>query len=259
MALIKMNFVSQKLKRSVDINVILPIDKYIHEEKTISDKPFRTMYLLHGIYGDCNDWINFTSIRQFAENKNIAVVMPSAENRFYVDNEYTGEMYGEFIGEELVELTRKTFNLSHERDDTIIAGLSMGGYGALVNGLRFRETFGHICGLSSALIIDDILNGSKPILDVPDEKRYYEVLFGDLSKLKDSQKNYKKLIEDTNNLPSIYLCIGRNDFLIEQNRDFVELLKSKDIEFTYLEDRGSHSWDFWNRNILRYINHLNKE
>ena len=60
--------------------------------------------------------------------------MPSGDNKFYIDNPDSGEMYGSFIGKELIEFTRKTFPLSQKREDTFIAGLSMGGYGALVNG-----------------------------------------------------------------------------------------------------------------------------
>lgn len=49
--------------------------------------------------------------------------MPSGENRFYLDDEKSGELYGEFIGKELVEFTRKLFPLSDKREDTFIAGL----------------------------------------------------------------------------------------------------------------------------------------
>lgn len=78
--------------------------------------------------------------------------MPSGENRFYLDDEKSGELYGEFIGKELVEFTRKLFPLSDKREDTFIAGLSMGGYGAIRNGLKYAENFGCVIGLSAALV-----------------------------------------------------------------------------------------------------------
>ena len=84
--------------------------------------------------------------------------MPSGENKFYVNNEYTCERFSDFIGEELVEVTRKMFHLSDKKEDTYIAGLSMGGYGAIVNGFKFNNTFGYVAGLSSALILDDVLS-----------------------------------------------------------------------------------------------------
>ena len=71
--------------------------------------------------------------------------MPSGENKFYVDNPVSNEMYGTFIGKELVDFTRRSFPLSRNREDTYIGGLSMGGFGSIVNGLQNPETFGAVC------------------------------------------------------------------------------------------------------------------
>ena len=77
--------------------------------------------------------------------------MPTGENKFYCDSEISGDRYGKFIAEDLVEFTRDTLPLSRKREDTFIGGLSMGGFGSIVNGLRHPETFGCITALSSAL------------------------------------------------------------------------------------------------------------
>ena len=98
--------------------------------------------------------MNGTRIQAWAEANDLAVIMPSGENRFYLDDEKSGELYGEFIGKELVEFTRKLFPLSDKREDTFIAGLSMGGYGAIRNGLKYAENFGCVIGLSAALVHD---------------------------------------------------------------------------------------------------------
>lgn len=73
--------------------------------------------------------------------KNLAVVMPAGENAFYIDQPEMGTMHGKFIGEELVDITRRMFPLSRKREDTYIGGLSMGGFGALRNGLKYHDTF----------------------------------------------------------------------------------------------------------------------
>ena len=99
--------------------------------------PWPTLYLLHGYTGNQVDWLYRSDIEKWAMQHGYAVIMPSGGNSFYLDNETTGERYGVFIGEELVEVTRKMFPLSHKREDTVIAGLSMGGYGAIRNGLRY--------------------------------------------------------------------------------------------------------------------------
>ena len=160
MALIQANFMSRSLLRTVPIQVILPADKFSFSENLPhEEKPFKTLYLLHGIFGNYTDWTANTRIQRWAEEKNLAVVMPSGDNSFYVDHPQSGSIYGSFIGEELVEITRKMFPLSRKREDTFIGGLSMGGYGAVRNGLKYYNTYSHIITLSGAL----------HILETPDE------------------------------------------------------------------------------------------
>ena len=135
MATIQVNFMSKSLMRTVDIQVILPVDKFdFFEAVPPATKPFKTLYLLNGVFGDYHDWIKSTRIALWAEENNLAVVMPAGENMFYVDSPGIGTAYSTFIGKELVEITRKMFPLSSKCEDTFIGGLSMGGYGALYNG-----------------------------------------------------------------------------------------------------------------------------
>lgn len=82
------------------------------------NKPYKTLYLLHGIFGNYSDWVCGTRIQRYAEEHDLAVVMPSGDNAFYVDQPAGGNFYGEFVGRELVELTRRIFPLSHEREDS---------------------------------------------------------------------------------------------------------------------------------------------
>ena len=151
MAIIEVNFISKCLMRVVTFNAIIPVDKFGPQAENAEQKPLKTLYLLHGIFGNYTDWVNGTRIQAWAEANDLAVIMPSGENRFYLDDEKSGELYGEFIGKELVEFTRKLFPLSDKREDTFIAGLSMGGYGAIRNGLKYAENFGCVIGLSAAL------------------------------------------------------------------------------------------------------------
>ena len=70
------------------------------------NKKFKTLYLLHGIFGNYTDWVCGTRIQRWAQDHDLAVIMPSGENKFYVDNENLHEYYSQFIGEELVSITR---------------------------------------------------------------------------------------------------------------------------------------------------------
>ena len=144
MALIQVNYVSAALQRTVPVQVILPVDKLTPDGKLPARKKFKTLYLLHGFLGNYTDWVSGTRIQRWAEERDLCVVMPSGDNAFYVDRPETGNCYGQFIGEELVEMTRRMFPLSRKREDTFIGGLSMGGFGAMMNGLKYHKTFGAV-------------------------------------------------------------------------------------------------------------------
>ena len=80
MALMEVNFFSKALMRPVTMNVILPADKvFFGEETEEENKPFKTLYLLHGVMGNYTDWVTGTCIKRWAEEKNLAVVMPSEQ------------------------------------------------------------------------------------------------------------------------------------------------------------------------------------
>lgn len=264
MALIQVNFMSKTLFRNVTMNVILPVDKITFPGAPIREnKPYKTLYLLHGVFGNYTDWISGSNIQRLAEKNNLAVVMPSGDNSFYVDNPKSQNNYGEFIGKELVEITRKMFPLSNKREDTYIAGLSMGGYGAIRNGLKYNLTFGCIAGLSSALITDNIDRRNNNTKFFLESRNFAEACFGDLSKVAQSDKNpvwiAEKILEENEYIPKIYMACGDKDSLLEANIKFNEKMKSLGIDITFEIGPGGHEWDFWNTYIARVLEWLSLE
>lgn len=261
MALIQANFMSGSLMRTVPVNIILPVDKLAFSgaaQKEVT--AYKTLYLLHGIFGNYTDWVSGTNIQRWAEEKDLAVVMPSGDNMFYIDHRESLNYYGEFIGRELVELTRRTFPLSRRREDTFIAGLSMGGYGAIRNGLKYHDTFGCIAGLSSAMIVDGLEMRTNDTPVTINRRDFAESIFGDLTKVKDSDMNPKWLVEKLKKqqaeFPKMYLACGTEDSLLEANREMRDYLKDAGVDVTYEEGAGGHEWDFWNRYIKKVIDWL---
>ena len=260
MAIIEVNFISKCLMRTVTFNAIIPVDKFGPQAENAEQKPLKTLYLLHGIFGNYTDWVNGTRIQAWAEANDLAVIMPSGENRFYLDDEKSGERYGEFIGKELVEFTRKLFPLSDKREDTFIAGLSMGGYGAIRNGLKYAENFGCVIGLSAALVHDTWkdADNSAPIFTF--RRNYYEAIFGEYDKVKGSDKDPKalllKLKEEGRPVPKMYLCCGTEDGLVTANRDFRDFLNENGVDLTYVEGPGKHDWVFWDTYIKKVLDWL---
>lgn len=264
MAFIQMNFFSQTLMRQVPVNVILPVDKLLFPgAPKREEKPYKTLYLLHGIFGNYTDWIVGTRIQRFAEENDLVVVMPSGDNAFYLDQPVTNNFYGEFIGRELVEMTRKMFPLSHKREDTFIGGLSMGGFGAMRNGLKYHETFGYIVSLSGALFVDELPQKDNDAPMFFQRRDYIESLFGDLDQVLESDKNPKylveKLLEKGAAIPKIYMACGDRDYLLENNKDFANFLKEKGVESIFEIGPGDHEWDFWDTYIKKAIEWLPTE
>lgn len=254
MAYIQLNFMSEALMRTVTVNVILPADKLSPPGAPKEAlKPFKTLYLLNGIMGNHTDWIHATTIQSLAEEKNLAVVMPAGENMFYLDREAVHALYGEYVGKELVEFTRKIFPLSDKREDTFIGGLSMGGYGALRNGLKYSDTFGHIVALSTAMVLYTLEERTEDHPMFMERRSYAQEIFGDFDKVMESDKNpvwlLQKLKESGKEIPKIYQAIGTEDFLLTANRRLHQELAEAGGDITYVEKPGGHEWSFWGSRI----------
>lgn len=144
MALMEVHYYSYALQRKTTLQVVLPVDKFSANGRLGAPQKYKTLYLLHGFHGNSIDWVTGTRIQRWATERNLAVVMPAGDNAFYVDRPESGNCYGEFVGRELVEMTRRMFPLSDKREDTFIGGLSMGGFGAMMNGLKYHKTFGAV-------------------------------------------------------------------------------------------------------------------
>ena len=246
MALIQVNYLSKALFRTVTLQVILPVDRISFETMDYErhTEKFKTLYLLHGLLGNYTDWVSGTRIQRWAEEKNLAVVMPSGDNSFYVNSLTVNNDYGKFIGEELVEVTRRMFPLSEKREDTFIAGLSMGGFGALRNGIKYCDTFGYAVGLSGALHLFE---------ENADNVAGEGQVFGDIKEAVQTDKNPKtalrNALKEGKELPKFYMACGLQDSLLASNRDFHAFLVENGADVTYVEEQGAHEWDFWDRQI----------
>lgn len=259
MALIQVTFTSHSLMRTVPLMVVLPADKF-DRDTLRPERSFPTLYLLHGVFGNCTDWVSGTRIQRWAQERDLAVVMPSGDNRFYVDQPDTADCYGRFIGEELVEITRRMFPLSRRRQDTFIGGLSMGGYGALRNGLKYNRTFGSIAALSTAnvtAVLDSYLDDTDNFLQ---SKAYIQGLFGPLDQVPGSDKDLYALADSLagkrEEQPRIYMACGTDDSLLTVNRNLAQRLKRDGFDLTYREAPGAHEWDFWDSQIKQVLEWL---
>ena len=257
MVLFRGDIKCKSLQRRTSISVILPADNinFLHDTEEIVPKPYRTLYLLHGLYGSDDIFLANTSIQKFAEDHGIAVVLPCGENSFYVDNPRAHAYYGEYVGQELLDITRNIFPLSDKREDTFIAGFSMGGYGAIRNGLKYSHNFSKIGMISAALITDEIVNYQSDD-NVLRSSSFYESVFGNLDEIENSDMDPKYLIENCEDIPDIFMACGVDDFLYGKNVDFHDFLQSRAVEATFVEAPGEHTWEFSEKYIKEFIETL---
>lgn len=255
MAHIQLNFFSDSLRKSTNVLVFIPTtgpDDYLfnkEEQFLLPDKKYQTLYLLHGSYDDYGSWTRNSRIENYAQEKCLAVVMPTVENSAYLDMEY-GEKYQTYISKELPEFLSVILPLSTKKEDTFIAGLSMGGGGAFRFALTFPEKYQAAASLSGALnmkAVDNCAHMDKMPLNymraIYGEKEHCEVI--DLLETAELEK-----------LPPLYMVCGTEDFILPANETFYEKAKEKEIDVIYEKYSGSHSWEFWDmyiRNVLDWM------
>lgn len=253
MAFGQFEFFSESLRRVVSFNILLPNDsplEFINDNENYK-RGLKTLFLLHGYSGNNRDWILESKINEFAIKYNLVVIFPNGDNSFYLDGKGIGSKYGTYVGEELVNYTRRVFGLSNNKEDTYIGGFSMGGFGAIHTALKYNETFSKAFALSSALIINEIKNKDESFSTPIADYYYYESTFGNLNELENSENNPEELIRrlksENKLIPSIFMACGKEDFLIEPNRAFHKYLVNNDVNVYYKEDDGNHNWEFWNK------------
>ena len=256
----RMEFHAQTIMQHANFCFVLPNDVEMEEvrEPRHYERPTKSLVLLHGLTGTDTDWMYGGLAHQLSIQYNLAIFMPTTGNSFYLDRGYAGGNFASFVGEELPAYIRSVFGYCQSREDTMIAGLSMGGYGALRTALAFPETYSACIALSSALRIHALAqhDGESEIMP----RQMVLDIFGDPETLESSDKNpevlVRRLLDEGKPLPRIYMACGTEDMLIGYNRDFRDFLKREGVPCVYEEGPGMHNWFFWNEYLDRGLAEL---
>ena len=248
MALIRLDHTPETVKVSTPLNIILP------DPGKIQGLPIRkrkVLYLLHGLSDDASAWQRYSSIETVANQYGLVVVMPSVGRSFYTDQP-NGQLYFTYLMKELPQYLEDVFGLQPKREDTLLAGLSMGGYGAIKAAFLYPERF-HAVASFSGVVTFDFLQYR------PDDPRNEEIshLFGDLAKLPGSVHDPKvwlqKAASNPSALPKLYVACGKQDDLYPINQMFHATCQQLGIPVDYLEEDGKHDWFFWDRHIKLFL------
>ncbi|NBE79663.1 alpha/beta hydrolase [Micromonospora rubida] len=253
MALIRCDFHSEALGMGTSMTVLLPDPAGsgigLDGSAPVGDPP--VLYLLHGLSDDDTVWTRRTSVERYVAPLGLAVVMPQAGRSFYTDEEH-GKRYWTFLSAELPELCRSFFRLSDRREDTFVAGLSMGGYGAVKWALREPGRFAAAASLSGAL--DFARRRDHPTSPV--DPAVWRPVFGDRH-VPGSDDDTMALLERAgDDLPALYVACGTEDFLFDDNTQFVDTARRSGVSLTVDFSPGAHDWAYWDakiRDVLAWL------
>lgn len=221
----------------------------------VGQPPYPVFYLLHGLSDDASMWLRRTRLEFYAREFPAIIVMPDGYRSFYTNQE-VGLPFAQHIGVELPTFIERTFHARAERSARAIGGLSMGGYGALRIGLGFPERFCSVNSHSGAvgwLRVGDPVSAqrreSTRVL-TPEVIAELKRIFGEnpTGTAHDVRTLATRALA-AGTLPALLLDCGREDFLIEDNRDLHADLDRAQVPHTYREFDGAHTWDYWDLHI----------
>jgi putative tributyrin esterase len=253
MALIRCDFYSEVLELGTSMTVLLPerATAQIGITGHGTGAPPPVLYLLHGLTDDDTAWTRYTSIERYATERGLAVVMPQVHRSFYADEVHGGRFWT-FLSEELPAVVSSFFRVSTRREDTFVAGLSMGGYGAFKWALREPARFAAAASLSGALDLAYLSQWDKrphvtalvarvfagrPVAGTDDDLLHLIAAAGD-------------------DLPSLLLRCGTEDHLVAQNERFLAACRRHGVAIDAAFEPGAHEWGYWDAEIQTVLDWL---
>ncbi|MEQ1763928.1 MAG: alpha/beta hydrolase family protein [Pyrinomonadaceae bacterium] len=238
------------MDRDMPYRVITPVEKMVAK-----DSRYPVIYMLHGLTGHFNNWTDLTKLSDYASTYKVIIVTPEGGDGWYTDSVSNDkEKWESYIVQELIAEVDKKFRTNTGRNQRAIAGLSMGGFGALKFGLKYPDKFmlaGSFSGaLGAAQITEKTVPGAigKTIDGIfgpaDSEWRKANDLFAIIRSI--SPEKMKEM-------PFIYFDCGTEDFLFQSNREFVSLLVEKKVPHEYRQLPGIHDWKYWDKQVQEFL------
>jgi enterochelin esterase-like enzyme len=249
-------YFSKTTKDTLLYSLYLPPEYY-----TAADS-FPVFYLLHGLGGDENSWINDFSIDRIADSlihrreiPPVIIIMPNGKKSYYI-NDYRNAFPFEtvFIGE-FIPFIDSTYRTKDSKADRAIGGLSMGGYGALINAFRHPDCFSTAVAFSAAVRTDSMI--------INENADKYNTVFAPV--FGDSIQHYKKITQhwmennplylvarqpDTLKSVCWFIDCGLNDYLLPGNEALHDLFVQYRIPHEYHVRPGFHDRVYWKASLI---------
>lgn len=240
------------------IGKVLPYNALLPTSYFESNRRYPVLYLLHGLFGRYDDWVTRTNLADYAANYDVIIVTPEGHDSWYTDSAtLPGGKYESYFFRELIPDVDARYRTIKDRRARGVAGLSMGGYGALKYGLKHLEQFVFVGSLSGALdptsrtdyrpgLAWDIIGPSITSAFGPANSPTRQA--NDLHDI--AQKLTSKQIAS---LPYLYLDCGLEDVFLTTNRELVDILLAKKIPHQFRQLPGEHNWEYWDQQVKEIL------
>ncbi|PHK48923.1 alpha/beta hydrolase [Staphylococcus edaphicus] len=247
MAILSINYNSKTIGMHQQFLVVLPEDSTYFDVKK-QPKKLKTLLLLHGLSSDETSYMRYTSIERYANDYQLAVIMPNADHSGYSNMVY-GHDYFDYVLE-VFDYAHQILPLSSNREDNFIAGHSMGGYGtikyALIEGHRFAKASPLSAAFNAqALINYDWYDYSGSAIAGPDAQINGTPL--------DPYYLVDEAIKQQKEIPELLIMCGTEDELYQDNQRFIQYLNKRRLPYTFEEGPGEHNYAYWDYAIRRAI------
>lgn len=254
---------SEILGKEVEYSIYLP------DDYQKSDRRYPVLYLLHGFSDDETAWIQFGEVQNIAGREtgkvgvtSMIIVMPDAGRSWYINNHDRTVKYEDFFIDEFISHVDNTYRTRAEKQFRAVAGLSMGGYGSLIMGMKHPELFAAAAPLSAGISTDEeFMNTSMDTWN-----NVYRIPFGEDIEGEERLSNHYlensilNIVEtgDAEKLRSVqyYISCGDDDFLIKGNMALHEAMIDNEIPHEFRVLDGGHTWSYWRTalpEVLKFV------
>lgn len=225
--------------------MVLP-SGYDHEQRR-----YPVLYLLHGFSDHYSAWAEKSNVVENAASYPLILVMPEGGNGWYTNGALPDSRWEDYVMTEVIPYIREHYRTLQGQKMSAIAGLSMGGYGALKLALKYHTQFSFAASLSGSLKITD---WSEDLKRPPEVARAATAAFGPENSAARTVNSLSALLEAAgSDLPFIYLDCGTEDDLFPASRQFSALLLQKNLPHEYRERPGAHDWKEWDHQINQVL------
>ncbi len=240
------DFKSDALKAKAPINIILPVGY----ERSVRRYP--VLLLMHGLTGHYGDWVTNTNLVQYARKYPLIIVMPEGGDGWYTNGVTPNTNWEDYIIKEVIPYVNAHYRTLPETRSWTVAGLSMGGYGAMKFALKYPGMFAVAASMSGALALPEWKDAK--LGDWEALRNSIHTIYGPEGGPAHAANSLPVLLDAAKGpLPFLYLDCGTEDGLLADNRAFADLLQSKKIPHEYRERPGIHDWIEWDHQVQEVL------